>query len=103
MRTPDPEAGARLENAMDEGSLISLNAALDHLNEMLDRFIDLVRASADDYSAAADRMDDKGVASSVEASQTEGEAAEPQGSACLQIVPPTAMPTTEPPRDLLPG
>ncbi|MDQ3812464.1 MAG: hypothetical protein M3347_00780 [Armatimonadota bacterium] len=51
----DPEVVSQAPTAEDE-SLQTLNAALETLNSTLDRFVAAVRASADDYATAAERM-----------------------------------------------
>jgi hypothetical protein len=53
----DPEVVAAAESTADQAALGSLGEALDHLNAVLDRFIAAVRASADEYAAAADRLE----------------------------------------------
>ena len=52
----DPEWVAHAPEASDD-EFAALNEALRQLDSALDRFIGAVRASADDYAAAARRME----------------------------------------------
>ncbi|MCS6859694.1 MAG: hypothetical protein NZT92_05170 [Abditibacteriales bacterium] len=53
----DPEVVSQAPVAEDVESLTMLNKALDTLNVALDRFIAAIRASANDYAVAAQRME----------------------------------------------
>jgi hypothetical protein len=52
-----PEVVSQAPTAEDVESLTMLNKALDTLNATLDRFIAAIRASADNYATAAQRME----------------------------------------------
>jgi hypothetical protein len=56
----DPEVVSQAPAAADRTTLAAIEEALDRLNVTLDRFIAAVRNSADDYAAAAARLEQGG-------------------------------------------
>jgi hypothetical protein len=53
----DPEVVSQAPEAEDGAALAILNEALDTLNASLDRLVTSINRSADDYLAAAERME----------------------------------------------
>jgi hypothetical protein len=56
----DADVVSRAPAAEDPAMLAMLDEALDRLNSALDRFVAAVRDSADDYAAAAERLEQSG-------------------------------------------
>jgi hypothetical protein len=53
----DPEVVSQAPVAEETAMLTVLDEALDRLNATLDRFVAAIRSSADDYAAAATRLE----------------------------------------------
>jgi hypothetical protein len=56
----DPDVVLQAAPAEELESITALNEELDRLNAVLDRFLQAVKTSADDYKAAAKRLEQAG-------------------------------------------